>query len=91
MSIIVGLENCSDCKRYKNLHPEHKYVSLDMNSNLSKEERINLKKVLEKLNWDKKVPVLLNDNMTQIIHRSKLIQELKLKNNKTTSCKNCGC
>jgi hypothetical protein len=87
--MLIALENCEDCKRYKILHPEFKYIQLDNNA-LIPQERIKLKKSLEKLNWDKKVPVLLDDKMTQLIPRTKLVQELRIRNNKITPCRNCG-
>jgi len=88
--IIIGLLECGDCRKYAALHPSYTYIELGKGCNISQEMKLKLNNSLNQLKWDKKVPILLNDSMTELIPRPKLIQEFTTRKPITGGCRNCG-
>ena len=88
--IVVGLQGCTDCIKYYNIHPEYTYVELRKGETKSSPEILKIKKALGKLNFDRKFPALLSDDMKTLIPRQKLMQELVIAQKKHGGCSHCG-
>ena len=78
--IIVGLEGCTDCHLYHNLHPEYRYIELQKKqTGKSDKEILQIKKVIaeNKELFKYQFPILLEDDLTPNKTRKELVKELR--------------
>ncbi len=73
--IIIGLEDCADCKSYSKDHPDYEYIELPKRGTKSSDRIREIKKALTKLKFDKEVPALLNDDLTELTLRSIIVPD----------------
>jgi len=77
--IIIGIEGCKNCHVYKDLHPEYMYVEIKRGVKFSSPDILIIKKRLRRLGFDFHFPVLLNNQMTELISSKVLMKEIKSK------------
>ena len=76
--IIVGLEDCSNCKIVKKLLGDVEYIELKRGKTTEKssESLLEIKKILSVLNPGGHFPVVLNDEKTKLITTDVLLDNL---------------
>jgi len=88
---IVGWKDCIDCHKYHSLHQDYTYIELQHNMVSPSPVVKQVVKAMQRLNFDGRLPVVLTDDLNIIINRDKLIQEMKIKlQHSTSGCSHCG-
>jgi len=75
--ILVGIENCDACKIAKTFLPDIDYVQLKRGV-IGDTSVYAIKKSLGKLNKSGKFPVILSDDLNQIIETDDLMSNLNI-------------
>ena len=73
--ILVGIEGCDLCHKYKGLHPEYKYVEFKLGKVKSSSEILEIKKALTKLGFDGQFPALISDDLNRLASYDALVPE----------------
>ena len=74
--LLVGLENCPGCKIIHEKHPEIPYVVVPRQSANADKDIYEVKKALGRLGIHE-FPVLLNNDMTEVLPLSTIDPKLK--------------
>lgn len=76
--IIIGVENCPDCKKYSSSHPDYEYIELSK-SLVTTPRILTIKKCIQsnKEFFQYKFPIVLNDDLTPNKNRTQILKELQ--------------
>ena len=74
---LIGLEDCPGCKIIKEAHPEVDYIEVPRIGACAKSKELcDIKKLLNTLNLTK-FPILMNDELTEVLSLETLDPRLK--------------
>jgi|GEM_PF-6226136 len=74
--LLVGLENCKPCHDFRAKHPRVPYIEVPRNVAHTNKDTYEVKKALGRLGI-KEFPVLLNNDMTQVLPLSLIDKDLQ--------------